>query len=342
MITVPVFVGLDYHASVIQVCVMAADGRQLGNRAWPDDAAEVDRYVRQFGPTIRAAIEACTGAAHLADELATHFGWDIRQAHPGFVARMRAHPDKTDWADARVLADLTRVGYLPVVWLAPEPIRELRRVTRYRQQLVDQRRATKLRVRAVLRECRVKLRATGWTKAWLAELAQATLPDEARWVVAQHLAELQHLAGRIATAEQRIAKLVAGDPVVAKLLSQVGVGLVTAAVMRAEIGSFERFHTGKQLSRYCGLTPRNASSGQRQADAGLVKAGNVHLRSVVIEAAHRLGRFDKRWRRLRDDLRAKGKCGSVVAAALANRWVRGLVHQMTGPTSTSEVESGAN
>ena len=113
-------------------------------------------------------------------------------------------------------------------------------------------------------------------------------------------------------------------------------------VMRAEIGSFERFHTGKQLSRYCGLTPRNASSGQRQADAGLVKAGNVHLRSVVIEAAHRLGRFDKRWRQLRDDLRAKGKCGSVVAAALANRWVRGLVHQMTGPTSTSEVESGAN
>ena len=328
MDSVPVYVGLDYHASAIQVCVLAGDGTPLGNRAWRDDAAEVDRYVRRFGGRVHAAIEACTGAAHLADELAGRYGWDIHQAHPGFVSRMRAHPDKTDWADARVLADLTRVGYLPVVWLAPEPIRELRRVTRYRQQLVERRRSTKLRVRAVLRECRVKLFSTAWTKVWRAELAAAQLPEQARWVIEQHLADLTHLAGLIAAVEERLAALVADDPVVAKLLRQPGVGLVTAAVMRAEIGSFERFRTGKQLARYCGLTPRNASSGQRQADAGLVKAGNEYLRSVLIETAHRLGRLDARWKLLRNDLRARGKPGSVAAAAVANRWVRGLVHQM--------------
>lgn len=328
MDTVPVSVGLDYHSSAIQVCVLDAGGRVLGNRAWRDNAAEVDAYVRRFGGRIRGAIEACTGAAHLADELATRYGWDIRQAHPGFVARMRASPDKTDWADARVLADLTRVGYLPVVWLAPEPIRELRRVTRYRQPLVNQRRAVKLRVRAVLRECRVKLLATGWTRAWRAQLAEATVPQQARWVIDEHLAELTHPAGRIAAADERIAGLVADDPVVARLMTPPGVGLVTAAVMRAAIGSFERFRTGKQLARYGGLTPRNASSGQRQADAGLVKAGNASLRAVRIEAAHRLGRLDERWKGLRDELRAKGKPGSVAAAAVANRWVRGLVHRM--------------
>ncbi len=47
---------------------------------------------------------------------------------------MKQGPDKTDWGDARLLVDLVRVGYLPKVWLAPENIRELRRLVRYRQQ----------------------------------------------------------------------------------------------------------------------------------------------------------------------------------------------------------------
>lgn len=328
MNTVTVFVGLDYHASAIQVCVLDAYGQVLGNRACCNDAAAVDAYVRRYGRHVQAAIEACTGAAHLADELAGRHGWDIRQAHPGFVSRMRQSPDKSDWADARVLADLTRVGYLPVVWLAPEPVRELRRLTRCRQHLVNARRSLKLRVRAVLRECRVKIIARGWTREWLARLAEVELPEQARWVIEQHLRQLKFFDAEIEVAEERLAEVTAGDPVVAKLREQPGIGLVTAVVMRAEIGDFKRFRNGKQLARYCGLSPRNASSGPRQADAGLVKAGNVHLRTAVIEAAHRLARYDPRWKAYSQGLRARGKCGSVVAAAVANRWIRGLAHVM--------------
>ena len=105
---------------------------------------------------------------------------------------------------------------------------------------------------------------------------------------------------------------------------------MTAWALRAEIGQFDRFGTGKQLARYCGLSPRNASSGTRQADAGLIKAGNELLRAVLIEAAHRLIRFDTRWRALAMSLRAAGKPACVVAAAVANRWVRWLYHQVAG------------
>jgi transposase len=115
---------------------------------------------------------------------------------------------------------------------------------------------------------------------------------------------------------------------VAKLMQQRGIGAVTAWTIRAEIGRFDRFHTGKQLSRFCGLSPRNASSGNRQADAGLIKAGNPGLRTTLIEAAHRLTRYDVRWAAFKAKQRAAGKPGSVIAAAVANRWVRWLFHQM--------------
>ena len=39
-------------------------------------------------------------------------------------------------------------------------------------------------------------------------------------------------------------------------------------------------------------------------------------------------RTDARWGQLAARLRARGKPGSVAAAAVANRWIRKLYHQM--------------
>jgi transposase len=325
------YVGLDYHTDAIQVCVMDAAGTVLVNRSCPNDAQALTRLVAAQGTCLRAAIEACSGAADLADELITRHGWDLDLAHPGYVNRMKQSPDKSDYSDAKMLADLVRVGYLPKVWLAPEDTRQLRTLVRYRQQLVNQRRAIKLRVTALLREARLTGPATRWSRAWRAWLATAEgLGAQARWVVAECLAELQRLDAAILRAEARLAAVTAGDPVIQQLVALRGVGLVTAWALRAEIGRFDRFRSGKQLARYCGLSPRNASSGQRQADAGLIKAGSELLRATLIEAAHRLIRCDPRWSALATRWRAAGKPACVVAAAVANRWVRWLFHQVDG------------
>jgi transposase len=229
------------------------------------------------------------------------------------------------------LADLERVGYLPKVWLAPQEVRELRRLVRFRQQLAKERRNIKLQLRAVLRDQRVKHPAdmNPWTKAWLAWVETAEgISIETRWIIGRQLKRLAGICEEIVAVEKHLAEVTGDDPIVQKLLSYKGVGLITASTMRAEIGRFDRFRTGKQLARFCSLTPRNASSGQRQADAGVIKAGNPELRRVLIEAAHCLRRFDDRWHEFSERLKERGKPGNVIAAAVANRWVRGLFHEM--------------
>jgi transposase len=327
MFTVPVFVGLDYHQQSVQVCVLDRQGKVLANRSVANDVEAITQVVpgecRVF-----AAIEACSGSAELAEEL-IQLGWSAHLAHPGYVARIKQNPDKTDFADARLLADLERVGYLPKVWLAPHAVRELRRVVRYRQQLANERRNGKLRIRALLREQRIAAPAecNPWTIAWLRWLQErAELSEQSRWLVTQHLRRLRELSVSIKQVEKRLEQMTAKDPIVEALLKLKGVGLITAVTLRAEIGRFDRFRTGKQLARFCGLSPRNASSGQRQADAGLIKAGNPQLRATLIETAHRLKRYDPHWRGLAQQLRERGKAASLVTAAIANRWVRSIFH----------------
>lgn len=331
MSSVPVFVGLDYHQDAVQVCVLNQEGKQLCNRSVANDADVIERFSTRYGSPRRIAIEACCGAADLAEELVTRRGLPVQLAHPGYVNRMKRSPDKTDLGDAQLLADLARVNYLPRVWLAPKWIRQLRRLVRHRAQLVRRRTDVKLRIRALLRENRLRYReANAWTKAWLAWLTEdAELTDSDRWVMADHLDELASLGRRVAAVEARIQLQVKDDPLVKRLLAQPGVGLVTAVTLRAEVGRFDRFDTGKQLARFCGVTPRNASSGARQADAGLIKAGNPELRKVLVELAHRLiSRMDGHWAKLAVDMLRRGKPRNVVVAAVANRWVRRLHHEL--------------
>jgi transposase len=303
----------------------------LANEKCQNDYRALTRLAARHGEVVEAALESCSGAADLAEELTTKAGWSVHLSHPGFVARMKQNPDKTDYHDARLLADLVRVGYLPRVWLAPKVVRELRQVVRYRQQLAKQRLNVKLRLAALLREnrCWAPEGVRPWTKAWAVWVAQrAELGEQSRWVAQQHLTEIVRLVAAIRQVEARLTELTQEDALVQFLLTLPGIGPVTAWTLRAEIGRFDRFRTGRQLSRFCGLSPRNASSGQRQADAGLITAANHDLRTVVIEAAHRLMRHDPRWRALGTRLRQAGKPGSVCAGAVGNRWVRWLFYQV--------------
>jgi transposase len=328
MSSVPVSVGLDYHDETIRVCVLSQEGDVLGNRDVPNDVGAVQREVLRLGRPGGVAIEACCGAADFAAELIARTGWTVRLAHAGYVRGLRRGPDKTDCGDARLLADLVRTNHVPEVWLADETTRQLRRLVRYREGVKAERKDVKLRIRAVLREERVPGRsANPWTRAWLDWVRTVPLGEHSRWVVDRLLDHLARLEEEVAAAERRMAEATADDPIVQGLLEQPAVGPVTAVALRAEVGRFDRFGTGKQLSRFCGVTPCNASSGKRRADAGMIRAGNAQLRALLIQLAQRLPRCDPHFREMKRRL-CRTKPANVATCALANRWLRRLFHRM--------------
>jgi hypothetical protein len=80
--TLPLFVGLDYSQHDIQLCVLDPQGKVLCNRPVDNSADALDATVRRFGIVQGAALEACTGAANLAEELADRFAWPVHLAIP--------------------------------------------------------------------------------------------------------------------------------------------------------------------------------------------------------------------------------------------------------------------
>ena len=325
-------VGIDYHQASLRVTILGADGKGYGSRDVSNSVESVMEYVLSHGLVKGVAIEACNGSAHFADELRRKSGWLVDLCHPGYVQRMRHNPDKTDASDSWLLADLHRVGYLPKVWLAPEELRDLRTLVRHRARCTAEVRDTKLRIRSILRRERLKappeIRSV-WSKkgrTWLYSL-KSFLP-ETQWIFEDLLEQLRSTEQREGASIKRLQAFAERDPLVKRLLEVKGVGILTATALRAEVGTFTRFNHGKELCRFCGLTPRNASSGQRQADSGMIKAGNRVLRTSLIQVGHLLTRFNPDYHKYAQQLLERGKSKCVIVAAVANRWLRKMFYEL--------------
>jgi hypothetical protein len=65
-----------------------------------------------------------------------------------------------------------------------------------------------------------------------------------------------------------------------------GIDQISATAFLAEIGDLSRFRTPRELMAYLGLVPSEHSSGQRRRIGSITKAGDIHARTLLIEAAH--------------------------------------------------------
>ena len=65
-----------------------------------------------------------------------------------------------------------------------------------------------------------------------------------------------------------------------------GIAHISAVTIAAELGNISsRFESARKLMGYCGVFPSEDSSGKRIRKGGITKAGNAHLRRIVVESA---------------------------------------------------------
>jgi transposase len=101
--------------------------------------------------------------------------------------------------------------------------------------------------------------------------------------------ELQQLDKQIA----QLAEEPRNKPLVKALREEKGVGILTALAYRTEIGHAARFHRGRHVGKFVGLTPTSHESGQQTDRKGHIsRQGSPRLRKLLCEAS---------WVRLRHD-----------------------------------------
>ena len=104
----------------------------------------------------------------------------------------------------------------------------------------------------------------------------------------EYLLTVQHRQERAGEVTKELEAIARSEPyreAVGWLCCFRGIDTVTAISLVAEIHDFRRFPTARHLMSYLGLTPSEYSSGGKERRGGITKAGNSHVRRLLIEAA---------------------------------------------------------
>ena len=219
---------------------------------------------------------------------------------------------KTDRRDAEKLARCYRAGDLTAVWVpdvAHEALRDLVRARLAAKR--DQLRARNRLGKFLLRHGRRPPEGTtAWSTKHLAWVKQQSFEQAAQQAtLVDYLHEVEHAAERIVRLERSIDTAIETLPhklraVIDALQSLRGIAKISAVSIMAEVGELSRFESARQLMGYSGAVSREHSSGERIRRGTISKAGNAHLRRIVIEAAwayrHRPGLGPKLLARQRD------------------------------------------
>lgn len=290
------FVGLDVHAETIAVAIAepgrCGEVRSLGTI--PNRPEAVRKLVQRLGgaKTIQTCYEAGPTGYTLYWQL-TKMGVECDVIAPTLVPEKAGDRVKTDRRDAIKLARCFRAGELTKVWV-PDPAHEaLRDLVRAREAAKkDQLRARHRMSKFLLR---VGQRPPDGTPTWgtvhMQWMRAVTFEHAARQAtMIDYLSEIDHVGERIHRLEQAIDDAVASAPdvlraVIEGLQALRGVAKLTATTLAVEVGNFSRFEHPKKLMGYAGMTPSEYSSGSSKRKGAITKAGNAHLRRLLVESA---------------------------------------------------------
>ena len=254
----------------------------------PDIIRALCRKLSRDGQQLHFCYEAgpCGYGVH---RLLTRLGHRCEVVAPALIPRKVGDKVKTDRRDAMMLAQTLRAGQLTAVWVPDEAHEAMRDLVRLRTQAMRDLRKSRQQLLSFLLRHGRNSPYRHWTKMhrrWLGELVFAH--------PAQHLA-LEEMLQRIERAEALCDRLKAAilelvpqwslAPVVQAIQALRGVSLLVAAVIVAEVGSFGRFASPRQLMAYLGLNPSEHSSGATIRRGAITKTGNTLARTCLVEAA---------------------------------------------------------
>lgn len=334
-----VTVGLDLGDRYCQVCVLDEAGEVTEEGRVLTKPEALRRRFSGSDPA-RIVLECGTHSPWIS-RLLSECGHDVIVANPRKLRLIYQNDSKSDRVDALYLA---RVGRLDPALLAPLAHRGAETqadlaLLRSRNALVRARTRLVSHVRGTCKSLGFRLPAC--SSDAFARTAAPRVPEELTPALSPVVAVIAQLSEEIRALDQKIEDMAKERYPETALLSQVpGVGTLTATVYVLTVEDPARFPKSRAVGSYLGLRPRQADSGTLSPQLRITKAGDEHLRWLLVGAAHYiLGPFgpDSDLRRWGLNLAAqggkRGKKRAVVAVArklsvlLLRLWVTGEVYE---------------
>lgn len=318
------YCGIDFHKNTCTYCVLDKEGNVIEKPTTIKTVKLVSFFSNRKDYHI--GIESTGGANHMVEKL-KECGHKVTLIDTVKFKAIGIGGKKTDEKDARAIAEILRLNYLPEVYHKSLRSRRIKSLLVHRELILSSRINMTNHIRGLLREYGITI-PTGPDQFWkfvstrLAELEDPILREDLQWL----LTEARSLNERLQFIDTQIQELGKNDERFQRLQTIPGVGPITALLMIAIVDDEKRFPDAKKFGSYVGLTPREFSSGDKRRLGSITRSGPEMLRRYLIHGARAVLMCttemttdpNRKWA-----LRLKGRVGmNKATVALAHRNAR--------------------
>jgi transposase len=288
------FIGLDAHKVEDQVAMLLPGELKAVEWDCANERGAVRRMVKRVMREAPGEVRFCYEAGpcgYALQRWIREAGGECAVVAPFLVPRKRGERVKTNRRDARKLAELHRAGLLTEVHPPTEEDEAVRDLCRAR----DDARGDLMRSRHRLSKLLLR---RGWSweggkRAWSRGhrlwLRSLRFEREAEQLVFNdYLLAIEQLEERMRGLEEQIERVSQSAPyaeAVGALRCFRGIDTISAMAIVAELHDFMRFESARGLMAFLGLVPSEHSSGEKHTRGEITRAGNRHVRRLLIEAA---------------------------------------------------------
>ncbi|WP_368882261.1 IS110 family transposase [Shewanella algae] len=277
-------IGLDIAKSVFHAVGVNKAGKLIKKKMLR--RKDLLPFVAKIKPCL-IVMEACGGASYWAREL-EQFGHVVKLIAPQYVVPFR-QGNKNDYNDALAIAEAAQRPNMRFVKPKSVEQQDVQLLHRMRERLTKQSTALINQVRGMLAEYGIVI--TKSKSAFKAQLPDI-LVDEAnilttkgRAIFYQLYEEFTDIDKRLKSCDTQVLNETQNNVVCQRLQTIPGVGPVTATAIYAAVGDGKDFSNGRHFSAWCGLVPKQHSSGGKDNLLGISKRGNAYLRTLFIHGA---------------------------------------------------------
>ena len=335
-----VYVGMDVHKESYTLCCYSYDTDKVEyKQTIPSDYKLILKYMEQIRDRYTGEIEficgyeaGCLGYS-LYHQLTEHAVKCIILA-PTTMAITNTSRVKTDKRDAANIARCLAFHTYSEVYVPTEEDNSIKEYIRMRDDQKLMLKKIKQQILSFILRQGKKFEGgkTYWTIAHLKWLKSLELSGLDKETLSEYLITYDYLVEKIERLDQRIEELASGEKYKEKVQHMgclIGIKTHTALSMIVEVGDFERFEKASKFAAFLGLVPRECSSGESTNRFSITKAGNSHLRRLMIEAAQSYTRGTIGHKSIALKQRQKGNQPEVIAYAdKANERLRRRFYKM--------------
>ena len=286
-------IGVDLHKTQFTVCCLSEDRKIQESGIYPTTYRGYGAFRERMshwaeeGFEVAVAVESTGNTRHFRNQV-MEAGIGVTIVNTLKFKIVNESVKKTDKHDAHTLAEFLEKDMLPESTLCSQESEDIRRLLKSRSVLVKALVSLKNQVHGLLlgygiESRRGQLQSKKERQRILDGLADHRSNGNAARAVQPLLDTIDQIASQVKELEKVLSDLVREDKDVELLRTIPGVGLITAATIRAYTDDIKRYENAKKYAAHAGLSPWVHNSNTTVRHGHITKRGPAELRTAFVQ-----------------------------------------------------------